>query len=107
MQSKAVVVLSGDWAIYGWDLIPITLGSVLDVCCFFVVVVVVFFVSFAFLINDEMVYLKSLFYNHVCFHRRSKAHQSLCLLLCTVMPSLNTLPYLISCHCKKPESPSK
>ena len=33
--------------------------------------------------------------NYVCFHRRSKAHQSLCLLLCTVMPSLNKFSYLI------------
>ena len=50
----------------------------------------------AFLINDEMVhiYFMSLFYNLVCFRRRSKAHQRLCLLLCTVMPSLNKCYYL-------------
>ena len=60
----------------------------------------VFFFFFAFLINDEMmtIYFMSLFYNHVCFHRLSKAHQNLCLLLCTVMPSLNKFSYLILSH---------
>ena len=41
------------------------------------------------------IYFMSKFYNYVCFHRRSKAHQSLCLLLCTVMLSLNKFSYLI------------
>ena len=57
-----------------------------------------FFFFFAFVINDEMmnIYFMSKFYNYVCFHRRSKSHQSLCLLLCTVMSSLNKFSYLIS-----------
>ena len=52
---------------------------------------------FAFLMNDEMInmYYMSQFYNYVCFHRRSKAHQSLCLLLCTVMPSLDKFSYIL------------